>query len=82
VGDADFASNEVFEALGNKDLALNMLNWLTESEDRITIRPKDESGQPLVLSQTQTYQVKILLILAIPAAVLLAGFMTTFRRRG
>ena len=82
VGDTDFVSNELFEVLGNKDLAMNMLNWLTESEDRITIRPKDEASQPLMLSQTQTRQIKVLLILAIPLAVLLTGFLMAFRRRG
>lgn len=82
VGDTDFVSNELFEVLGNKDLAMNMLNWLTESEDRITIRPKDEASQPLMLSQTQTSQIKVLLILAIPLAVLLTGFLMAFRRRG
>lgn len=82
VGDVDFASNELFDALGNKDLAMNMLNWLTESENRITIRPRDEAKQPLVLSQTQASQMKVLLILAIPLAVLLVGFLTAFRRRG
>ncbi len=82
VGDSDFASNRAFLTGGNKDLALNMLNWLTGSENRITIRPKDEATQPLILSQTQSNQIKILLILAIPLAVLLAGFLTAFRRRG
>lgn len=82
VGDTDFVSNELFEVLGNKDLAMNMLNWLTESENRITIRPKDEGTQPLLLSQTQTSQIKVLLILAIPLAVMLTGFLMAFRRRG
>ena len=82
VGDTDFASNELFQVLGNKDLTLNALNWLAESENRITVRPKNQGAQPLVLSQTQASQVKVLLILAIPLAVLLAGFLTAFRRRG
>lgn len=81
VGDTDFVSNALLEVQGNRDFALNVVNWLAEAENRITIRPKDAAGQPIMLGQGQGRQIQLLLILAIPFAVLLAGFMTAFRRR-
>ena len=41
VGDSDFIGNNLALApLGNADLFLNMVNWLTEDEDLIAIRPR------------------------------------------
>lgn len=81
IGDTDFVTNDLFEVQGNRDFALNTINWLAEAENRITIRPKDAAGQPIMLGQGQGRQIQLLLILAIPFAVLLAGFLTAWRRR-
>ena len=32
---------------GNRDLFLNMMNWLTSDEDLISIRPKEPEDRPL-----------------------------------
>ncbi len=48
-GNADFVSNELFGAYGNRDFAMNILNWLTESENRITIRPRNDKTAPLII---------------------------------
>lgn len=81
VGDVGFMSNQFYELGGNRDLALNILNWLADSENRISIRPKDQDSQPLALQGPMRSQMWLLLVVAIPLAVLLAGFLTAFRRR-
>lgn len=40
LGDSDFASNQFIRQNGNRDLALNVVQWLGGSSDQITIRPK------------------------------------------
>lgn len=40
LGDSDFASNQFIRQNGNRDLALNVVQWLGGSSDEITIRPK------------------------------------------
>lgn len=81
VGDADFVSNQLLEMAGNKDFGMNCINWLTESENKITIRPKDENSEPVVLSGKQEAIIKVLLVLAIPAIVFLMGLTNARRRR-
>ena len=40
VGDSDFASNRALGIQGNRELFLNMANWLAQQENLIAIRPK------------------------------------------
>lgn len=81
IGDSEFFCNELYAAAGNRDFALNVLNWLSASEDRITIRTKDTtSSEPIMLTWKQSRAIKALLIIAIPLALLLTG-VTIYRRR-
>lgn len=80
-GNADFVSNEFFGAYGNRDFAMNILNWLTESENRITIRPRNDKTAPIIISDRNMTVIKVLLIFAIPCAVFIAGISNKFRRR-
>ena len=41
VGDSDFASNGVLGIQGNRDLFMNMVGWLSQQENLISIRPKE-----------------------------------------
>ncbi len=41
-------ANSIMSApIGNRDLALNMMNWLTSDEDLISIRPKEPEDRRL-----------------------------------
>ncbi|MFM2152335.1 MAG: hypothetical protein RL199_770 [Pseudomonadota bacterium] len=40
VGDSDWASNQFIRQGGNRDLALNTVQWLSGEDNKITIRPK------------------------------------------
>ena len=46
VGTADFASNQFLGAQGNQDFFLNVVSWLAEEEDQISMRPKDTKQNP------------------------------------
>ncbi|MBI3929463.1 MAG: GldG family protein [Armatimonadetes bacterium] len=80
-GNVAFATNQMLAFLGNRDLALNTLNWLAESEDMITIRPREANSQPMMVSAPQMRWVGLVHILFIPLVVTLVGILTAMRRR-
>ena len=46
-GDSDFASNAVGNSVGNADLFLNTISWLTAQENLISIRPREPGDSRL-----------------------------------
>src|SRR5258707_2017042 len=54
VGTADFAPNHFLGAQGNRDFFLNVVSWLAEEEDLISIRAKDPKQNPVVLTSAQS----------------------------
>ncbi len=81
VGTADFASNQFLGAQGNRDFFLNVVSWLAEQEDMISIRPKDTRQNPVVLTSAQSNLVIWLPLVVLPAAVMLCGIFVMTRRR-
>ncbi len=80
-GDADAFSDRMFQLLGNKDLGLNAINWLCESEDQITIRAEDSKAKPLVLENSQMAWMRLVSWVLIPMLVATIGFVTQSSRR-
>ena len=81
VGTADFASNQFLGAQGNRDFFLNVVSWLAEEEDLLSVRPKDSKQNPIVLTSAQSNLVLWLPLAVLPGAVLLCGLMVNARRR-
>lgn len=79
-GDSDFASNKFMKA-GNKDLLLNMLNWLAEEHVLISVRRKEPGLTPLLLTPVQGKVVFWLSVVIAPSLLLVAGLGVTARRR-
>ncbi len=50
VGTSQWAGNNFIRFNGNRDLFLNMINWLSSDEDLISIRPKAPEDRPLNMS--------------------------------
>ena len=50
VGSSNWVSNNILRFNGNRDLFLNMMNWLSSDEDLISIRPKEPEDRRLSLS--------------------------------
>jgi ABC-type uncharacterized transport system involved in gliding motility auxiliary subunit len=80
VGSSGFVSNTFLRFGGNRDLVMNMLNWLSQDEDLISIRPKEPEDRRLTMSQRQinTYGLYLLLI---PLFVIGAGIQVWWKRR-
>lgn len=80
-GDSDFASNAGIGSLGNLDLAVNAVNWLTEEEELVSIRPKDTQMRELVLTAGQARVVRYSSMIVLPLLVLAIGIGIWWNRR-
>jgi ABC-type uncharacterized transport system involved in gliding motility auxiliary subunit len=80
-GDADFASNALLGFQGNQDFFLNVVAWLAEDQDLISIRPKEPDDQRMFLSQSQRLNVLLLSLVLVPGAFVVSGVVTWWRRR-
>lgn len=81
VGDADFVNNVMIRRSGNRDFALNSVNWLAETENQISIRPRDPKTEPLRMTAGDTNWMMFWHVLAIPFAVAGMGFISVMMRR-
>jgi ABC-type uncharacterized transport system involved in gliding motility auxiliary subunit len=81
VGDSDFASNGVLGVQGNRDLFMNIVGWLSQQENLISIRPKEPDDRRITMTSTVQTNVQILALLVIPGVVFASGVYTWWRRR-
>jgi ABC-type uncharacterized transport system involved in gliding motility auxiliary subunit len=81
VGSSRWIDNSFLRFNGNRDLFMNMLNWLSSDEDLISIRPKETEDRRLSLTARQMMLVFYSSVLAIPLLVIAAGFGVWWRRR-
>jgi ABC-type uncharacterized transport system involved in gliding motility auxiliary subunit len=81
VGDSDFAANSSLGVIGNRDMFLNMVNWLAQQENLISVRPRDPEDRRITLSAGQDRLIFWFTVLVIPGLILLAGVQTWWRRR-
>lgn len=81
VGSSDWVSNYALGFGGNRDLVLNMFNWLTNDEDLISIRPKDPEDRRIQLSKAQMLTLRTVSQFGIPLAVIGLGILVWWRRR-
>lgn len=66
---------------GNKDLVMNMVNWLSAEESLISIRPKSQEHQTLDMNQRQMFFLRYLGIFGLPLFIVLVGAGVWWRRR-
>ena len=83
VGTSSAVANQIFgvSQVGNRDLFLNMMNWLSSDEDLISIRPKDPEDRRLSLSQRQMSTIFLSSVIGLPLVVVVAGLMVWWKRR-
>ena len=79
--DSDFLTNRWITQLGNMDLAVNSLSWLTGKESSITIRPKERSMSNLFITEEEMTNIFFLTVLIMPELLLIAGLLVWWRRR-
>jgi ABC-type uncharacterized transport system involved in gliding motility auxiliary subunit len=81
VGSSMWAGNSFIRFNGNRDLFLNMINWLTADEDLISIRPKAPEDRPLNISAQRMGTIFWLSFVVFPLAVVGFGMVTWWKRR-
>jgi ABC-type uncharacterized transport system involved in gliding motility auxiliary subunit len=81
IGDSDFAANAYLGIEGNRDLFMNMVNWLAQQENLIAIRPREAADRRITLTANKATGMFWISIVFIPAIVLGAGVFTWWRRR-
>jgi ABC-type uncharacterized transport system involved in gliding motility auxiliary subunit len=80
-GDADFATNELFEAYRNRDLFVNSVNWLMGDVEAISIRPKLSRASRFQLSSNQFLRIRSLSLFVLPEVIALIGVFVWWSRR-
>jgi ABC-type uncharacterized transport system involved in gliding motility auxiliary subunit len=81
VGNSTFSVNGNFQAGGNGNLILNMVSWLAQDEDLISIRPKAPEDRRMMLSQSQLSLLRLVTVFLIPGVILVIGIAVWTKRR-
>jgi ABC-type uncharacterized transport system involved in gliding motility auxiliary subunit len=81
LGTSRWIANQFLGVTGNRDLLLNMLNWLSADEDLISIRPKDPEDRRLNMNARQVSLMFWGSAVFIPALMFLAGVSVWWKRR-
>ena len=81
VGDSDFVANRYLGLSGNANFFLNMVNWLTEEADLISIQPRTSSPRTIQMSPSQGRLLFFVSVILLPLAVLVLGVAVWLRRR-
>jgi ABC-type uncharacterized transport system involved in gliding motility auxiliary subunit len=80
-GDGDFLANEYVGNVGNLDLGMNMVNWLSEDEHFLDIPAKTALDTSLRLSSMQSGVIGFGFLFGLPAVLLVSGLTIWLRRR-
>jgi ABC-type uncharacterized transport system involved in gliding motility auxiliary subunit len=83
IGTSRVAQNSIAgsRSLGNRDLMVNTVNWLSSDEDLISIRPKAPEDRPLNMTSRRLNATFWLSVVAFPLSVIGFGLITWWRRR-
>ena len=83
VGSSSAAANQIFgiSQVGNRDLFLNMMNWLTADEELISIRPKDPEDRRITMTRSQMTALFYTSVIFFPLIIVISGVGVWWRRR-
>lgn len=81
VGNSAFVNNTHVNLAGNKDFFLNIVNWLTEEAELISVRKKDANLTPLILTASQGRFIFWIPVVVVPSILLVVGVAVLTRRR-
>jgi ABC-type uncharacterized transport system involved in gliding motility auxiliary subunit len=80
-GDSDFATNEYIEALRNKDLFVNSVNWLLGDVEQIAVRPNVSRASRFQPNASQLRFIVYLSLFVLPETIALIGAVAWWMRR-
>ena len=81
MGSSSWAANSFIKFNGNRDLALNAMNWLSSDEDLISIRPKEQDDRRITMTRAQLTWVRTTSQFLLPLVVVVAGVAVWWKRR-
>ncbi len=81
IGTSSFLDNGTIGFQGNRDLALNTINWLSSDEDLISIRPKQPEDRRLNVNQHQMSVFLYCDIIILPLLIIAWGVGIFLKRR-
>ena len=81
VGSSRWVSNGFLKFNGNRDLFMNMMNWLSSDEDLISSRPKQQDDRPLTMTSRQMSTVFYESVVFLPLLIVVAGVGVWWKRR-
>ncbi|MBI4820622.1 MAG: GldG family protein [Deltaproteobacteria bacterium] len=80
-GDASFASNRFSPMAANADLFANAINWTVGDDAKISIRPREVSGDTLILTEVQLAFITFVSVNLFPLLIVGFGFSVWAVRR-
>jgi ABC-type uncharacterized transport system involved in gliding motility auxiliary subunit len=82
VGSSNWMANFILAApIANRDLVLNVMNWLTSDEDLISIRPVEPEDRRLRVTGSAMRVIFLVSVIMLPLAVILSGVSVWWKRR-
>ncbi len=81
VGNGHFLSNAFIGNGGNRELGINMVNWLAGDDRMIVIQPREATDGRVNIDQTTLYLIAFGFLIALPLAFMVTGFAIWWRRR-
>ena len=81
IGNSGFATNQWMGQQRNGDLFFNAINWLSEEESLISIRPKSATNRRVTLTAAQVKILSWFNLVILPLLVILGGILIWVKRR-
>ena len=80
-GSGSFLSNTFVGIGGNRDLGVNLVNWLAGDDNLITLQPRSAGDDRIDIDQTALYLIAFSFLMVIPLAFMITGVVIWWRRR-
>jgi ABC-type uncharacterized transport system involved in gliding motility auxiliary subunit len=81
VGNGSFLSNTFIGNGGNRNLGINIVNWLAGDENLITIQPRSATDISIDIDQATLYLVAFVFLFVLPLTFVITGTVVWWRRR-
>src|SRR5580700_9183151 len=81
IGNSQFAANPSVSHERNGDLFFNTIDWLTQDENLISIRPKSATNRRVTLSEAQSAALHWVNLVFLPGLVIFSGVYIWWKRR-
>jgi len=81
IGDGDFLSNAYLNNVGNLELGLRIVQWLTHNDTFIDIPARDSVGKTLHFNDLTLGLISTFLLILLPVTFLLCGFYIWRKRK-